>query len=420
MNMKKIMNVKRLFALGLAVSLTISMLSACGGKDKSDQAEQPAKEETVSKPADKTNAVSEVIDASAMLSIADVEGILGVDLLESWTNDVRSNLNSRYIMSAYECDKYSFFVYLWQESLYSKAGEYKEFKEQTLNHLKKQEKENPDSVKPVKIGGSGNTAYMSNSEVAGDLSWHIEVFYEDYYFRLDLNGRIGEEEEAEWKQEMLSECSELAIKHLQAIIAGDAPAQTPPSELENNIAVSANEAVSEIIYPSQLIARDDVGQILGAEMLTGDDNEKVDVSAKGTPPSLMSAYRSEAYIFAVELYQDALFEKNNDSILAKGGVAYFIQDQMGSMDELFNYAEGKEDEPIIWKVDGIGNGAYLLKVEEGAYMLIFYEGGYYFRATIGGDWNRDLRSKEEELEWRKEKLIEAGELIVERLDAIIK
>ena len=174
---------------------------------------------------------------------------------------------------------------------------------------------------------------------------------------------------------------------------------------------SSTKVTRAVIKPSQLISREDAGNIIGQSMT----DDKIDSVEDEGPGSMRTVYISDEYIFQIAVEQDALLNAETDKLyIQNGGVA-------GAIERLTDARETNHFEQDIIPVEGIGDGGYLVDQNGlGVWSIELYKGDYLITMTITyNPPTEHTRGEEEEVAWRKEKLHEAGKLAVERLDSIV-
>jgi len=403
---------KKAFVLVMAVLLIVSLLCACGGGKKgaasSDQADAPQAENAGSGSA--ASDVIDVIHSTALLSIDDVEGILGIKMFDA--NFVYNKIDEKQpsIFEGVKGLKSDYFTdgYCVSVTFYQDVESYVE----TMIRQREREIENPseDALDSYTVmEGIGDKAYLSRLLTTNIYS--TEIFYDSHYIIVTLaslaNTSAGDppdEEEAAWIIDKVTECGKLALQHLKEILAGTRSPESnvPVSDSEAAIDEALNNASSEIVKPSMLIDAGEAGSIIGESMhIEGDYDDKID---PGSPSSMISAYSSDAYFLLVRIYQDAVFQEQGDKIVKDGGIAHYIKERVAT------FGPFMDDPSVLTPVEGLGDGAYCLK-QEGVWVLEFQQGAYWITICCRQTGNvKSTRDKDGELAWQKEKAIEAGKL----------
>ena len=135
--------------------------------------------------------------------------------------------------------------------------------------------------------------------------------------------------------------------------------------------------------------------------------------------TLHSSYESDEYLFQIDLEQDALLDpEEDDTYISAGGVAGAIKRSINSHE--VNYYDLE-----TIKLEGIGDTCYLYDMNGKGWWCIdiYYGDAYLMSMTISRhliDGAAPSREGDEETEWRKEILAEAGKLAMERLEALAK
>ena len=409
---------KRTLTLIMTVLLIISLLAACGGGKKgaasSDQADALHAENSGS-----GSAAPDVIHSTALLSIDDAEGILGIKLFDA--NFTYNKIDEK-IPSIFEGVKglksdYFSDVYCVSISYYQEVESYVEM---MIRQIEKEIENPPETALEyyTAVEGIGDKAYLSR--MLDTNIYSINIFSDDHYIIITLtnltNATAGDavgEEEIAWIKDKVTECGKLALQHLKEILAGTRSPESnvPVSDSEAAIDEAMNNASSEMIKPSMLITAVEAGSIIGESMhIEGDYDDKID---SGYASSMISAFSSDAYYFLFRIYQDALFQEQEDKIVKDGGIAHYIKERVATFGPFMN------DPSVLTPVEGLGDGAYCLK-QEGVWVLEFQQGAYWITICCRQTGNvKSTRDKDGELAWQKEKAIEAGKLVSEHLKAII-
>jgi len=126
-------------------------------------------------------------------------------------------------------------------------------------------------------------------------------------------------------------------------------------------------------------------------------------------------YRSEDFSFAIALWQEALYDKDDDfeNNLLKNGWATYLQ----KMEE--SYVKNNAEQNII-QITGISGTSYLQQGESyGQWLLHIFYGDYYIYLVLGSTTGPDRVDTDDEIAFKHEKLTEAGKLAVEHLKAIV-
>ncbi|MCL2631589.1 MAG: hypothetical protein FWD45_00630 [Coriobacteriia bacterium] len=173
-----------------------------------------------------------------------------------------------------------------------------------------------------------------------------------------------------------------------------------------------SEQAAELIMTTQLITAEDIERLLDVEIIT--DMGEVDVIHDEVPGGLndiFSSYYSDEYIFQIFLYQDALLDgraKDN------GGIAALIQTTIDAR-------ESNVHNQSIIPAEEIGDGGFLVDQNgNGWWCLEIWRGDYLITMQINyNPPTEHSRNREAEDAWRIERLLEAGELVIGRLDTLI-
>ena len=170
-----------------------------------------------------------------------------------------------------------------------------------------------------------------------------------------------------------------------------------------------DEKASKLINCSSLITSEDVGGVLDVDII--DNESEIDLEDRVGGYS-KCVYSSEAYMFQIFLYQDALLNETaikNDINTAKG---------FRNLVEGYNNKEEWRD--YIITVNGIGEEAYLTDMTGlERWTINILQSGYRIDMIIT---YQPLKHTpfEGENEWKVEKLKELGKLAVEKLKNNIK
>jgi hypothetical protein len=170
-----------------------------------------------------------------------------------------------------------------------------------------------------------------------------------------------------------------------------------------NITETPVKKTAGIIKPSQLIDLKDVIKLMGADFKIRGEIDK--------PESLggmRTVYNEDtesytSYMFQIAIKQDAALEPNSGgsvSSIIKSLKAYY------------------EKDPTATKIEGVGDWAYF--TTEGVKSIIIAYGNYDIDIALSGKGSKPTRNDAEEIEWKKEKLTQAGKLAVERLKTAIE
>ena len=202
---------------------------------------------------------------------------------------------------------------------------------------------------------------------------------------------------------------------------GNESADSNPSGLENGGVENPEPAKQDarVIKPSELIALEDAGTILGLDLEVYEELDKPEQFG-----GLRSVYEyddgeihtSPTYMFQINIYQNELLDEKSyldSKMKAQGGISFYNNSLKEGL-ELIN----AEEDPMktIW-IDGIGDWAAISRSP--IHTINFAYDTYSLGITITGQPTDVSRSKEEESAWKVEKLIEAAMLAVERLEALV-
>ena len=407
---------KKTLTLVLALILTLSLLTACGGNGGNSSLSTGSTD----LPSSDSAADKQVIYASALLSVDDVGNILGTEMFGAnfMYNNIDRKESSVYDgVSSIKCDYWS-DNYTVSISFFQDVASYVEME---INKIEAQIKtpSESDIEHFTALDGIGDKAYLSHLfDDSGICS--IYVFYGDHCIvsmLVNVQGvsattSRGNEEEMAWRQDKVTECGKLALEHLKEILAGTRSPESnvPVSDRDAAVDKGMNKAVAEVIKPSKLISAKDAGDIFGETLRA--EKEYVDIAGMGSTSSLSTVYLSDSYAFMLDIYQDALFIENDDRIMRDGGMSYYIKEQIATFDAM------KEMHPSeVQSVEGVGDGGYYVFVDGNLLMKFYY--GAYWMEIVSGSVNGGSLNSDEAKELQKAKLAEAGKLIVEHLKAIV-
>ena len=224
---------KKILALGLALMLTLSLLTACGGGGSSNALSgsntattPPASSNTDSGNNTNNNspkATKDVIPASALISVEEATAIVEQKMEASNSEPLKKHFVDE---TRYRSADFSFAIALWQEALHDENDSFENdlLKKGWTSYLQKMEeayvKNNADQ-NIIQISGISGTSYIQ--EGAGYGQWLLHIFYGDYYIHLVIGNttgpsRIDTEDELTWKHEKLIEAGKLALERLKAIV----------------------------------------------------------------------------------------------------------------------------------------------------------------------------------------------------------
>ena len=177
----------------------------------------------------------------------------------------------------------------------------------------------------------------------------------------------------------------------------------------NNEESGNNDKTAKLINCSSLITREDVGQILGVDMLD-DENEIIDLEDR-LGGYIECVYNSEAYTYQIFLYQDALLSKDT---IENGGTAWVFRNFVDG------YNNNEKWRDYIITVEGIGEEAYLTDMTGmERWSLNILQSGYRIDMII--TYNPLNHTPfDGENEWKVERLKELGKLAVKRLKSSIR
>jgi hypothetical protein len=188
-------------------------------------------------------------------------------------------------------------------------------------------------------------------------------------------------------------------------------------DVDENGNGDSDEPAEDSVYPSQLLHLSDVGSILGEEML---DNESVQVDvfiedSTAGRNHIIGEYFSDEYKVAIRVEQESLFTGFSKS----QGMAEIIE-------LLVEYRKTEYSGQTITKIDGLGEGAYLISPlnKIGEWKLEFFQGEFLITIMLDyqyiGPLTMTRENQDEEMAWREDKLLQLGELAAERLQEIIE
>ena len=235
---------KKLISLGLALLLTLSLLTACGtgaggntsgSGNTSGGGNTPSSGSATSPPADNgakdgnagggsSKAVHDVIPASALISLEEASAIMGLELKA----DENKPITTAFIDAArYSLDGTSLKVELKQEALYDEETSITKLTkgwayhiESELKRITKQSEEEHEEYIMTVVPGIGDAAFLSESTVMDH--WALFVFYGEYIIVVGVSPSIfgdpATADEAAWFKEKAMEAGKLAADHLKAII----------------------------------------------------------------------------------------------------------------------------------------------------------------------------------------------------------
>ena len=407
---------KKLLAIILVLILTGAVLTACGGNRGNDSSstgktDTPASNSAVEKP---------VIYASALLSIDDVGNILGAEMFSAnfMYNVIDRKESSVYAgVSSIKCDYWS-EDYSVSISFYQDVASYVITR---IEHIEEQIKtpSETDIELYTALNGIGDKAYLSSLRDSTGVN-SIHIFYKEHCLVLtlmDIQGVSatasgGDEEETAWRQDKVTECGKLALEHLKEILAGTRSPESnvPVSDQDSAVDEGMNKAVAEVIMPSALITAQEAGDIFGVSLRA--EEEYVDTSGSGSISSLSTVYISDSYAFMIEIFQDALSNETNDRIMRDGGMSHYIKEQIATWDAMIEVHPSE-----VQSVEGVGDGGYYV-FTDGNLLMKFYYGAYWME-IVSGPTNGGSLNGDEAKELQKEKLAEAGRLIVKNLKGIV-
>ena len=230
---------KKLISLGLALLLTLSLLTACGtgaggntsgggnasggGSATPPPAENSAKDGNAA-GGGSSKAVHDVIPASALISLEEASAIMGLELKA----DENKPITTAFIDAArYSLDGTSLKVELKQEALYDEETSITKLTkgwayhiESELKRITKQSEEEHEEYIMTVVPGIGDAAFLSESTVMDH--WALFVFYGEYIIVVGVSPSIfgdpATADEAAWFKEKAMEAGKLAADHLKAII----------------------------------------------------------------------------------------------------------------------------------------------------------------------------------------------------------
>ena len=162
----------------------------------------------------------------------------------------------------------------------------------------------------------------------------------------------------------------------------------------------AGDSAKRAVKPSELIALEDAGRIIGTEM-TVDRNFSDSAESFG---SLRTVYNADGHMLQISIRQDVQLDKDDPvdmEYLARGSISTYIRGIRGT----YENAEGTVP------VKGLGDWAGIVKPVETLYSLyIVYDGQYFMEISLSGEDKGE--------EWEIGKLKEAGKLAAKRLESI--
>jgi hypothetical protein len=170
------------------------------------------------------------------------------------------------------------------------------------------------------------------------------------------------------------------------------------------------------VYPSQLLHLSDVGSILGVEMLDNENvrvDEFIEEEAVGRN-HIIGEYFSDEYKIMIRVEQESLLSGYSKT-----------QGMAGIIENLVEQRKTEYYGQTIRKIDGLGEGAYLITPlnKIGLWKLEFFQGEFLITIELDYQFIQPLtitrENEDEEMAWREDKLLQLGELAAERLQAII-
>ena len=177
---------------------------------------------------------------------------------------------------------------------------------------------------------------------------------------------------------------------------------------------------TRIIKPSELISLEDAERILGIDLVVYGNLDEAEQLG-----GLRSVYdfddgkthSSPTYMLQININQNELLDEY-DSLDKKlkdnGGMSFSIDSLKNGYETI--YAENDLFK-TLW-VEGIGDWACINRSPIHTINIAYKN--YSLGVTITGQSTDVSRNKEEESAWKVEKLIDAGMLAVERLEAIVR
>ena len=197
----------------------------------------------------------------------------------------------------------------------------------------------------------------------------------------------------------------------------NAPPASNNSGGNTNVGDNANTPAQQdakIIKASEIITLEDAARILGTDVEINEKyNDTINPLSLESIKTEYESKESSMFSMTITLFQNATFDTSNSvdkAYLDVGGIAFYNE-------TIRKDREAKEGAVLL---EGIGDWAVINSLGTLMANIEIGHGDYSISINIISTPRGSNFNDEEKAAWQKDKLIEAGNLAVERLEAIIK